>query len=307
MKADWVAASVRARSMAQRRVGAGAARAMVTLPTLDEALSSLRDSSYAQRLRGATDLAAAERAIRETVLWQLRVLAGWLPASGTALARAAAGTFEIENIMALALQLGGGPNAPEPYDLGSLATAWPRLRLAGSGEELAAILRASPWGEIDTAGLGPLRDSLTVTWARRLAAVAPAAQPWCGAACVLVAARSLGVDGVAPAQPLLRLLRPVLGRSWENAGGVATFVSALPPSLQPVLRDIVVPRELWRAEARAYATVEKDGFGLLRGSLPGPEVVLGAIAVLSVDAWRITAALAAAAGTGSSEVLDEAA
>jgi hypothetical protein len=54
--------------------------------------------------------------------------------------------------------------------------------------------------------------------------------------------------------------------------------------------------------------VEKDGFRLLRGSRPGPDVVLGAIAVLSTDAWRVRAALtAAAAGAGSSEVLDEAA
>jgi hypothetical protein len=57
-----------------------------------------------------------------------------------------------------------------------------------------------------------------------------------------------------------------------------------------------------------WAAVEKDGFRLLRGSMPGPDVVLGAIAVLSTDAWRVRAALtAAAAAAGSSEVLDEAA
>lgn len=308
MKADWVAASMRARSMAQRRAGAGTARAVAAQPTVDDALSLLRDSSYAQRLAGATDLGAAERAIRESVLWQLRVLAGWLPASGTALARAAAGTFEIENIMALALQLDGGPRAPEPYDLGSLATAWPRLRSAGSSKELAEILHASTWGKVDASDQGPLRDSLTVAWALRLASTAPAARPWCGAACVLIAARGLDVDGVAPAQPLLRSLRPVLGHSWETADGIEAFASALPPSLKSVFRDVGSPQDLWRAEARACATVEKDGFGLLRGHLPGPEVVLGAIAVLAMDAWRIRVALAAAAaGAGSSEVLDEAA
>jgi hypothetical protein len=42
--------------------------------------------------------------------------------------------------------------------------------------------------------------------------------------------------------------------------------------------------------------------------MPGPDVVLGAIAVLALDAWRVRAALAAAAaGAGSSEVLDAAA
>ncbi|QCB97762.1 hypothetical protein E5206_13230 [Arthrobacter sp. PAMC25564] len=303
-----MAASVRARSMAQRRVGAGTSRGMAAQPTLDRALSSLRESSYAERLSGAPGLAAAERALQETVLWQLRVLAGWLPASGTALARAAAGIFEIENIMALARQLAGGAKAPEPYQLGALATAWPRVRSAGSSEELGAILRATAWGDAGAAGVGPLRDALTVAWARRLAAAAAPARPWCGAVCVLTAARILTVDGVTPAPPVVHLLEPVIGRSWEAASSIAAFSSALPPSLRTVLLGIASPQELWRAEARACAAVEKDGFRLLRGSLPGPDVVLGAIAVLSIDAWRVRAALAAAAaGAGSSEVLDEAA
>lgn len=308
MKADWVAASVRARSMAQRRLGAGASRTTAALPTLDRALSALQESSYAERLGAAAGLAAAQRAVQETVLWQLRVLAGWLPASGTALARAAAGAFEIENITALAHQLGGGAKAPEPYRLGALATAWPRVRSAGSPEDLAITLRATAWGDVGAAGQGPLRDALTVAWLRRLAAAAPPAQPWCGAACVLIAARILTVDAESPAPPVLHLLHPVLGRSWETARTIAELSSALPPSLRTVLGGIASPKELWRAEARARAGVEKDGFRLLRGSMPGPDVVLGAIAVLSVDAWRVRAALAAAAaGAGSSEVLDEAA
>lgn len=308
MKADWVAASVRARSMAHRRVGAGGSRAVAAQPTLERALSALQESSYAERLRGAPGLAAAERALQETVLWQLRVLAGWLPAAGTALARAAAGAFEIENIVALAHQLAGGEKAPEPYHLGALATAWPRLRSAGTGEELATILRATAWGNVGAAGPGALRDGLAVAWLRRLAAVAPPARPWCGTVCALTAARMLTVDGVMPTAPVLHLMRPVLGSSWESATSLAGFTSALPPSLRTVLAGIAAPKDLWRAEARACAAVEKDGFHLLRGSMPGPDIVLGAIAVLSTDAWRVRAALtAAAAGTGSSEVLDEAA
>jgi hypothetical protein len=307
MKADWVAASVRARSMAQRRAGAGTSRAMATQPTLDSAMSLLRESSYGQRLGGARGLASAERAVQETVLWQLRVLAGWLPASGTALARAAAGIYEIENIAALAHRLTGGGPAPEFYALGALATAWPRLWTAGSPEELAAILRASAWGDVGTAEPGPMRDALSVAWARRLAASASAARPWCGAACVLMAARILLVDGAAPSAQVLHLLRPVLGRSWESASGIEGFTAALPHSLQGVVLGVASPKDLWRAEARAYAATENDGFRLLRGSMPGPDVVLGAIAVLSLDAWRVRAALAAAAaGAGSSEVLDAA-
>jgi hypothetical protein len=308
MKADWVAASVRARSMAQRRAGAGTSRAMATQPTLDSAVALLRESSYGQRLAGARGLAAAERAVQETVLWQLRVLAGWLPASGTALARTAAGIYEIENIAALAHYLAGGGPTAEFYALGALATAWPRLRTAGSAEELAAILRASAWGDVGTAGPGPMRDALTVAWARRLAATAAAARPWCGTVCVLVAARIVLVDGAAPSAQVLHLLRPVLGSSWESASDIQGFTAALPHSQQGVVLGVASPKDLWRAEARAYAAAENDGFRLLRGSMPGPDVVLGAIAVLALDAWRVRAALAAAAaGAGSSEVLDAAA
>ncbi|WP_028267547.1 V-type ATPase subunit [Arthrobacter sp. MA-N2] len=308
MKADWVAASVRSRAMAERRVGAGSSREMAAQPTLDHALALLQESSYAERLRGNPGLPAAERAIHESVLWQLRVLAGWLPASGTSLARAAAGIFEIENVMALARRLAGGAESPEPYHLGALATAWPRLQSAGSSEELAAALHASAWGDVGVARPGDLKDALTVAWARRLAAVAPAARPWCGAACVLVAARILTVDGATPPAPVLRLLGPVIGRSWQDAKGLAEFSSALPPGLRNVVVGIESPTDLWRAEARARVAVERDAFQLLRRPMPGPDVVLGAIAVLFTDAWRIRAALtAAAAGAGSSEVLDEAA
>jgi hypothetical protein len=292
--------------MAQRRAGAGTSRAIATEPTLEAALSALQESSYALRLLGVSGLAAAERGIQETVLWQLRVLAGWLPASGTELARAAAGFFEIENIVALAHQLGGGAVAPEPYRLGALATAWNRLSLAGSSQELATILRTTAWGDVGDDGPGPLRTALGVAWARRLVAVAPPARPWCGALCVLTAARSLTVDGVSAAPALLHLLRPVLGRSWESAGTLGEFRAAIPPSLHKVVLDIASPEELWRAEARTHGAVEKDGFKLLRDSMPGPDVVLGSIAVLSTDAWRVRAALAAAAaGGGSSEVLNE--
>jgi hypothetical protein len=62
---------------------------------------------------------------------------------------------------------------------------------------------------------------------------------------------------------------------------------------------------LWRAEAGLRAQIESDGFRMLRAARPGPAPVVGALAVLAVDGWRLRAALAcAAAGTGPSEVLD---
>ncbi|HEY5247539.1 MAG TPA: hypothetical protein VIJ15_03680, partial [Dermatophilaceae bacterium] len=140
---------------------------------------------------------------------------------------------------------------------------------------------------------------------RRLAAVAPQAGSWALAACALIAARIVLVDEVAPSPRTLELVRPVLGDGWAGAGDLAELAATLPPSAQHVLRGIEAPEELWRAEARMRAAAEADGLRLLGGSGHGQGVVLGAIAVLAVDAWRVRAALAAAAaGTGSSEVLD---
>jgi hypothetical protein len=305
MSGAWVAASVRARSMAQRRVGAGGSRRLAGQHSLADALHLLADTAYADRLAGCTDLAVAEHATQDAVLWQLRVLAGWMPAGGTRLARAAAGAFERDNIVALTRRLEGGQAAYDPFNLGAIATSWPRLRTAASAEELAEAVRTSPWGGTGWGGKSDLRDVLTLVWLRRLAVVAPDARSWAGAACALTAARIVLVEGMAPAPRILQLARPILGRRWETARDLAQLRAALPLSVQPVLRGIEAPEELWRAEARMRAVVEADGFRLLGSPRPGPRVVLGAIAVLAMDAWRVRVGLAAAAaGTGSSEVLD---
>jgi len=304
MSAAWVAASVRARSMVRHGVGEGGSRRLARQRSLGDALLLLADTAYAERLAGCTDLAAAERATRDTVLWQLRVLAGWMPARGAKLARAAAGAFERDNIVALASRLDGSPAAYDPFDLGALATSWRRLRTAPSTEQLAESLRRSPWGGTGPEGSASLRDVLTLVWLHRLASVAPQARSWAGAGCALTAARIVLVDGAEPSPRILELVRPVLGRTWESAAEMAGFRAALPLSVQPVLRGIESPEELWRAEAGMRATVETDGFRLLGGSHHGQGVVLGAVAVLAMDAWRVRAGLAAAAaGTGSSEVL----
>jgi hypothetical protein len=146
---------------------------------------------------------------------------------------------------------------------------------------------------------------LAAVWLRRLAMVAPAARPWETAACALLMARVLLVEHASPSPHLLLVVRPLLGRGWETARSVAGLRNALAPSDRTVFDGVERPEELWRAEARLAARMEADGFGLLRASRPGPAVVLGALAVLCIDAWRVRAAMAAAAaGTGTSEVLD---
>lgn len=317
MQTDWVAATVRARSMAQRRAGAGTCRSVAAAPGLPAAVELLAGTMYADRLASAGTLSRAQQETRGAVLWQLRVLAGWVPPAGTRLVRAAAAGFEAHNIRVLAARLGaGGGTASETgtsetgstgggdyFDLGSLATAWPRLSTADSPEALASILAASPWGDPGPAETLP--DVLTVVWLRRLASVAPRARPWAAAAGALTAARLLLVDRLVPSGRLMALLRPLIGTRWTETGSLPDLASSLPPGAARTLRDSSEPSELWRAEAAAAAQVEADGFGLLRGGLPGPDMVLGAMAVLAADAWRVRAALAAAAaGAGESEVLN---
>ncbi|MBP3036733.1 hypothetical protein J2M53_10810 [Arthrobacter sp. zg-ZUI100] len=323
MRSDWVAASVRARSMAQRRVGAGTCRELAAAAGLQAVLPRLADSVYGDELSGVRTLAQAQRATRRTVLWQLRVLAGWLPAGGTRLIRAAAAAFEADNILALDRALhrnqpaGGSPD----FDLGGLATAWPRLRTAATAEELRAALATSPWGD---PGPGTsAADVLTVVWLRRLASEAAAVRPWAATAGVLICARLLLVERTEPGERLVSLLRPLIGTGWTGSDGLQALRSSLPPASAQVLEGVESTSDLWRAEAGFAGRVEADGFSLLRAGLPGPDVVLGAMAVLAADAWRVRAALAAAtlntaggttatgasgtslsAPTGTSEVLD---
>ena len=291
--------------MARRRIGAGACRRIAAQPSLEDGLALLAESAYAHVPPAGPTLAQAQHATREAVLWQLRVLAGWLPGRGDDVVRAAAAAFERDNIVAVAQRLRGGADGSPDFELGSLATAWPRLRGVTSTEELLTTLRRTRWGDVGSGGPASLSDVLTVAWLRRLATAAPEARPWAAAGCALVAARILLVDNGEPSPRLRQLVRPLLGGSWVTAGTLEELRLALPVGVRPVLERVSTTDELWRAEAGLRGQVEAHGFELLRGPRPGRGVVLGAVAVLAMDAWRVRAALAAAAvGAGSSEVLD---
>lgn len=296
MMADWVAASVRARGMAQRRVGRGGCDRIAACQDIDSAIALLNGSVYGSRLSEVSALDAAQRAVNETVLWKLRVLAGWMPASGTQLVTAVAAGFEVENIVGLAQRLGGRADAREPYDLGALVTAWPMVRTATSLADLSIALRQSRWGDVGTlTDADGLADVLSVAWLRRLMVVAPAARPWAVTAFVLVAARILFVDNAKPAARFAHIVGPGIAQAWRTTRGLSAFAAALPRSAQPAIAGIASPAELWRAEMRLVETVEADGARLLRSSVPGPDVVLGAVTVLTMDAWRVRSALAMAA------------
>lgn len=335
MRSDWVAATVRAKALARRRAGAGLCRDAAALGSLSQAVELFEQTGYGPELaaNAATgrssgsgpELAAAQHATRRSVLWQLRVLAGWLPVSGARMVRAAGAAFELANITVLCRRLqedaaeeAGTPlrrsaALPEYFELGGLATAWPRLSRAGNIPELVEMLRTSPWGDPGTPE--DLADTLSVVWIRRLAAAAPQTRSWMVAGAALLAARRVLVHpgtendpGAAnrrePDSRLNTLLQPMIGGAWADAQDLASFRAALPAAAAPVLDGVEEPGDLWRAEAALRARIEEEAFRLLRSGLPGPDVAVGAVTVLAVDAWRVRAALAAAASGGGSEVLD---
>ena len=71
-----------------------------------------------------------------------------------------------------------------------------------------------------------------------------------------------------------------------------------------VLDGIDQVQDLWRGEAAWWHRVEQDGFALLRGSGYDRKPVVGALAVLAVDAWRVRAALETAARGGAEPTLE---
>lgn len=302
MNADWVAASVRARAMARRRAGAGACRRAAAATDLPTAISVFAQTPAGGRLSGCTTVAEADRAGMADLVWSMRVLAGWIPARGTAVVRALAAGVERSNVVALAAALATGPATREPeVELGALATAWPRLRTATSTADLHAELRRSPWG--DPGEPADLPDVLGAVWLRRLAGEVPATRPWARTAAGLIVARR-ALLGSGPSERLVSVLRPLVGDGWQRARSLDALRDALPRSVGPALADVTGPADLWPAEAGLRARIQADAFTMLRRATPGPDVVVGAIAVLAIDAWRVRAALAAAAAGGTSEVLD---
>jgi hypothetical protein len=307
MTAAWVAATVRGRALARRRVGTVRARRIAAAPDLDTGLLLLAGSAFDRVAVAGTSLRTAERAVRAEQLWELRVLAGWMPAAGTPLARALAARYELANIEARRDRLAGRAVDP-PFPLGTLAISWPRLAAASSLDALRAELVASPWGDPGDGTATALHDALVVAWLRMVAAAATGmstVQRWVRAGAALLVARTVFVLQQQPSEPLLRAVTPLLGRRWAAARTTDEFRAALPATARWVLADVDGPGQLWRAEAQLRAQVEADGYRMLREAIPGPGPVVGALAVLAVDGWRVRAALAAAAaGAGENEVLD---
>lgn len=308
MRPGWVAGITRGRLLLLRTIGAEQARTIAACRSLGEGLSALAGSAYGERVRVGEGLVAAERAVAETLLWHMRILAGWLPAAGAGLVRALAGWLELQNIDARLAALASDGHEPTPLTLGGLATAWPAIERARSVDEVADAVAGSPWGRVPGRSAAELALGLRVAWARRVWQASPRAMDWVvGAAALLVARERLLAGKFRRTEPdhieqLSRL--PGITEQALHAGSLQELRSALPVHASWALANVSAPTDLWRAELAWWDRVEHDARGLLRGDEGEEGAVLGSVALLAVDARRTILALQSAAHGGGPNLVE---
>ncbi|MDX3242157.1 V-type ATPase subunit [Streptomyces sp. ME18-1-4] len=322
MGAGWVAGVTRARALRTRCLGAERIRDVAASHTLEDALRYLAATPYRHDVSPGATPAEAQRAVSATLLWHLRVLAGWQPATGADAIRALAAGFEISNAQHHLRSFSADDPRPAPadtpaldtgrlppYRLGALATAWTRLAHTRTPSELRAALAASVWGDPGDDSPAAVATGMRISAALRLATTAPDAARWAAARLALLFGREVFVVGRRLPDVSVRRAARLLGPRAVGAGSYADFRQALPATARWLLEDIDEAADMWRAEARWWEAVERDGRELLRRSHFGPQPVVGAVALLSVDAWRTRGALELAARGGGpgdwwAEVLD---
>jgi len=296
VSAGWVAGSVRARAIARRRVGADAARQMAGCASLAEALAMLAATPYRVGTAGQQTLASAQHAVNASVLWDLRVLAGWLPQGGAQLMRTLAGWFEIANVDERIAELSGRP-AGQYFTLGALATAWPRLQPAATLAEIRTGLAASAWKDPGDQAAA-LAVGMRARWAERVAGLGEPARTWAATAITLLLAGEFLRAGRQDHPILGSVAATLVGGAAADAGTIDELIGRVPPRLAWVLDGISSPADLWRGEAAWWARTERDGKRLLEGPGFDQQPVIGAAVLLAADARRVAAALEIAARGG---------
>jgi hypothetical protein len=297
LRAAWIAGTVRGRLLLARRLGDERARALAATTSFAEAHRLLLASPYGRDLGAVEDVASAQRAVAATALWHLRILAGWLPPDGAVLLRALAAWFELVNIEHHIAWIVTGTSAPTPFELGGLATVWPRIESTRSLAEVRLALATSPWGEPAGDELVSLHFGLRAGWARRVIDHAFEAREWTHAAVALFAARELLLGGDDDARGLLAL--PGVRESWLSAATVPQLTALLPARIRWALRGVENPEELWRAELAWWQRVDRDAEALMGRGVGSSVLVTGTAALLAVDARRTAQALAIASLGGA--------
>jgi len=252
------------------------------------------------------DLATAQHAVSATVLWHVRVLAGWSPPFGAGPLRLLAGGYEISNIVGHLARLSGGPGGV-PYTLGSLASAWPVVSAARTPAEVRDALASSAWGDPGTENLPTIRLALQLAWARRVSDGVPGAADWAITHAALLIARVLaaGAGASLPAGAVRDATR-LLGPNWSRATSPSALGTHVSRAAALALDGPGDPAGLWRAEARWWSAVESSAANLATAGRPDASASVGITALLCADAWRVRVALACAGHPESNvaEVLD---
>ena len=303
MSLAWVAGSVRAKALARRRLGRTAIRELAACSTTESALHMLTGTAYGRDVRPGLTVEQAQHAVRAALLWQLRVLAGWQPRAGAELVRRLAAWYEIANVEEQFRRFAGEPAEPA-YELGALATSWRRLATCAGPAQLREALASSPWG--DPGGDEPhaVGVAMRLTWAQRVAALSPLLVPWAAGAATLLLTRDHSRVGRTLPTPGRRAASALLGNRALDAGSLRELATAAGPDAAWVLEGIEEPTDIWLAETAWWRRVEADGVALLHAGADR-RPVLGTIAVLAADAWRVCAALELSARRGTPlEVFD---
>lgn len=302
MTGAWVGADVRAVAMSRRTVGRAGAASIAACPDLAAALEQLQSSPYARDVQPSHDLANAQRAVASTFLWNVRVIAGWVPASGVSMVRIATAWFEILNVEAR-LRLSDRGSAAPQFELGSLASTPGGNEPITTGNVLER-LRGTWWGLPSQNSLWAVGLAMRSRLVDRASSGLPGARAWAAGAAALIVAREQVVAGNRLPPDVRHNLAHTLGQPALEADTVDSLREGLPERAKWVMDGVTNPEDIWRAESGWWARVEADGRELLRQSAFGPEPVVGAIAVMAADAWRVRAALHAAALGGAIEAFD---
>jgi hypothetical protein len=314
MSAGWVAATVRGRCLVRGGLGIGGARELAGLPSWEHARARLTDV-VPHRLPEDADRATARRAALATTVWQLRVLAGWLPPSGAPLARLAAGPAEIVALEDHRARLEGtGPAAswtaarpPAPsIALGSLGIAWPRAAATSTPTALRALLARSVWGDPGGTSEAELALALRLSFAARVRHQGGAlARSWAsGAAAVLVAREQLAFR--RPLNPTTaRQADRLLGIGWRDPRSVPELAARLPSDARWVLAEVEQDDQLWRSEVAWARRVAGDARPVVAAGRPDRDTVVALLALMLLDLWLTEVAIESAArGAAGREVLD---
>lgn len=302
MRAGWIAPTVRGRLLLTRLLGREESLALAACPTLAAALDKLAASAYGERATGGATLEAAQHHVFASALWHLRVLAGWVPPRGAEAFRALTAWFELANIESRLAYLAGASSQPL-FELGSLASAWPRIASAQSTADVRRELGHSIWGDPGADSIDALYAGLRRSWARRVLELVPETRRWVAGALAIAAARHLFVEARSGDEAMDGPFR-LLGQDWKRATSLDDLAERVPAEAAWPLEGVDSALRLWEAEFAWWSGVAVEGRRLAFGQA-GRSAVVGATALLCVDAWRVSAALELAARGGHADLVED--